>query len=377
MKNLVTKLATAVVVVGVGFCGTAVAREGDLSTLFPVNDDDPKASIPTEQQREESPVEFGYWLQDMILRAEEGFENDDLERAVKYYEALSYALPHNPTSFRKLCKAQQKLGNLTRAEATCWAVLKREGALVYDHYHFLDLAIPLVGPSVPEVKKARAENIDSSLERLRALALVNAEHKQIEEYKHRDKNADKVLGKVDPAEQGSEPAKELPLATQIEIYACQLAAQLADPQRLARCVDGLNGVKADPKVVAMFNWAAKAAAKDEEGQKHALEEAKKLGLPEAALNALMNPKSVPIQPKPAVTTLPDDLLPKAVAPEVPELAPAPSSNVVEAPKSFDVEAIVAAIAALLGVGAGGFLLFKQLGSKVGLKRRQDPTVKPS
>src|SRR5688572_3274831 len=99
------------------------AREGDLSSMFPVNDIDPKASIPSEEQRDANEVKFGYWLQDMIVRAEEGFENGDLASVVKYYEALGQALPRNPTSFRKLCGALRQLENWDKAEANCWAVL--------------------------------------------------------------------------------------------------------------------------------------------------------------------------------------------------------------------------------------------------------------
>src|SRR4051812_42102541 len=43
---------------------------GQLSTIFKINDADPESKVPTPQQRIGNPVEFGYYLQDLLARAE-------------------------------------------------------------------------------------------------------------------------------------------------------------------------------------------------------------------------------------------------------------------------------------------------------------------
>jgi hypothetical protein len=365
-------LAAACIAAALASSPATHALEGDLSSMFPVNDIDPKTSIPTDAQREANPIEFGYWLQDMIVRAEKGVETKDWNAAVKYYEPLGIALPHNPTSFRKLCQAYGELRTLEKAEANCWAVLQREGIRAYDHYNYLDLALQLVGASVPGVKERRTQMIEQSLERLRDLAVKTAEVKKAKEFERRDKLADEQLERIDAVEQRTALNTEPSLALQTELYTCQLGVQLADASRLQGCVENLRRVKAEPKIIAMFDWAWRTAANDAVGQKAALQQAKKHGLPEAALEAMINPKRVPVPPRLPITTLPEqpsvenahqvrDALQAPVASETPTVQPA---------STRDVESLVAGIAALLGVGAAGWLLFKQLGSRVIAGRRE-------
>ncbi|MEN9581591.1 MAG: hypothetical protein RJA70_4600, partial [Pseudomonadota bacterium] len=48
----------------------AAAAPGDLGTLFQVNDEDPTKNIPTLEQRNTHPLEFGYYLQDLVARGQ-------------------------------------------------------------------------------------------------------------------------------------------------------------------------------------------------------------------------------------------------------------------------------------------------------------------
>jgi hypothetical protein len=63
------------------------------STLFKINDDDPESNVPTVQDRSRNPLEFGYYLQDLLTRAEVETKRKDQARVIKYYRALAAALP--------------------------------------------------------------------------------------------------------------------------------------------------------------------------------------------------------------------------------------------------------------------------------------------
>src|SRR6476469_1738543 len=56
------------------------------STLFKIADDDnPEKSVPTVKDRNTNPLEFGYYLQDLLTRAELETKRNDVPRVIKYY----------------------------------------------------------------------------------------------------------------------------------------------------------------------------------------------------------------------------------------------------------------------------------------------------
>src|SRR5262245_13049807 len=58
------------------------------STIFKIADDDnPEESVPGPKDRIRNPLEFGYYLQDLLTRAEVETKRHDYPRVIKYYRA--------------------------------------------------------------------------------------------------------------------------------------------------------------------------------------------------------------------------------------------------------------------------------------------------
>src|SRR6185295_4402181 len=49
---------------------------GQLSNKFPVNLNDPKSNIPTIAERNKDPIQFGYWLMDLTVLADNALRKE-------------------------------------------------------------------------------------------------------------------------------------------------------------------------------------------------------------------------------------------------------------------------------------------------------------
>lgn len=112
---------------------------GQLSTLFKINDSDPESSVPTRQQRIGNPLEFGYYLQDLLARAESATKKSDAQGAIKYYRAVAAALPEQAQGWSLLCAAYQTAQDRDRAVRACKYAIDREGAQLKDFHRYVDL----------------------------------------------------------------------------------------------------------------------------------------------------------------------------------------------------------------------------------------------
>ncbi len=121
--------------------GTPDLVPGQLSTLFKINDADPESPVPTRQQRIGNPVEFGYYLQDLLARAEAATKKNDHQRAIKYYRALASALPEHAQGWSLLCGAYERAHDRERALRACKYALDREGAELKDYHRYVDLLV--------------------------------------------------------------------------------------------------------------------------------------------------------------------------------------------------------------------------------------------
>ncbi len=266
-------LAVSAFALATSLSANGSAREGDLSTKFPIDDENPLASIPTDEQRNQDPIEFGYFLQDLIARAEGAYTNKDWSESVRYYKALAKAVPDKGTSFRKLCTAYEQMGDYVNAEGSCWALLQRNGTRVEDHFHFVRLALREYGKAHPDVKKLRTNMIDKSIEHLRQHV------------------ADKEPLTED---MGQSDHKQLPLEQQVELINCQLASYNRDVERLKGCVDALAKAKTDRKLVIPYQWALATSQGDKAGVARAITEAKQAGLPKSVIEAFeKGPSAIP------------------------------------------------------------------------------------
>jgi tetratricopeptide (TPR) repeat protein len=115
-------------------------------TSLPIDDEHPEDHIPSEAQRNQDPLQFGYWLQDLELKARRAIHNGDHAAAARYYLAVSRAVPDRAVGFTLLCTEYEALGDRDKAVGACGDALLREGTLLGDYTHFVNLLLAKPGP---------------------------------------------------------------------------------------------------------------------------------------------------------------------------------------------------------------------------------------
>jgi hypothetical protein len=282
----------------------AFALPGDLATNYQVNDEDPIKSIPTPEQRDANPLEFGYFLQDLIARAEGAFEKKDWARSVKYYEALARTSPEAAISFSRLCVGYAELGKVEIAAGNCGRAIQLGGARVIDHLRFagLTLAKPAFGPK-------DAEDVEASLAHVRAHIVQTAPPKVLrpatapsasgERTKEEIKRDFLALQDKRLAALGSkdvEPPNNASLATEVEVFACKVGIRLRDTVRLDRCLAALREQKANEALLLPFEWANALIRKDKPRATALIERARSLGLPANTIEAMQTEQANTLAP---------------------------------------------------------------------------------
>lgn len=116
-------------------------KPGQLSTLFPINDSDPESSVPGPKDRDGNPLEFGYYLQDLLAKAEAATKKNDHQVAIRYYRALAASIPNQAQGWSKLCEAYEAARDRQRALGACKLAIDREGAELKDFTRFIDLTV--------------------------------------------------------------------------------------------------------------------------------------------------------------------------------------------------------------------------------------------
>lgn len=224
--------ALGMVLVGMTLPLEASAAE----VVFPVDHDNPKASVPPEEQRTAHPAAHAAWVQEVRQQAEAAEAARDWPKAVRYYQALSFGEPDSAWAYGKLCDIHEgPLAELQQAEHYCWAGVKRADATLSDRYHFLDIAFALqVSEEKGGVKVRRAQMVQAVIEDLKPLS---------------DKDPKAMPSERTP---GS-AAGYLPIVQQREVYACQLAAMVQEG--LDKCLkDATAAGLAKPRLLP-FQWA--------------------------------------------------------------------------------------------------------------------------
>jgi tetratricopeptide (TPR) repeat protein len=116
-----------------------VQYPGQLSTLFKISDEDPESSVPTAVQRDGNPIEFGYFLQDVMAKAETAAKRNDHQSQLHFLRALALAVPDQAKGWSLLCAAYEKANDRQRAINACKYAIDREGAEVQDFMRFVHL----------------------------------------------------------------------------------------------------------------------------------------------------------------------------------------------------------------------------------------------
>jgi|GEM_PF-620433 hypothetical protein len=143
---------------------TQIPRPDKTLGKWAVSDDDPESSIPPEADRNKDPLDFGYWLQDLILKAEQATKRQDNSAAVKFYRAMVKAVPDRAIGYIKLCAAYEATGEIEKAAATCGGGLLQEGVTVGDYAHYVRLVLRKPG----DLSAKEQETLRSVIDHLKA-----------------------------------------------------------------------------------------------------------------------------------------------------------------------------------------------------------------
>jgi tetratricopeptide (TPR) repeat protein len=126
--------------------GPPIEPPHGMLSKWPINDDDPESSIPSQKDLDADPMEAGYFLQDLIYRAEVYSKHGKHDAAARLYLALAKAVPERSTAFAKLCDEYEIIGDSEKAIGACQAALLRDGVLVRDYEHYVRVVLASPGP---------------------------------------------------------------------------------------------------------------------------------------------------------------------------------------------------------------------------------------
>lgn len=160
-------VATALLVSLTSFATTAradlpPAPPGAMLSDWAVDDKDPEGHVPTQKQMNEDPLQAGYWVQDLLVKAELATKHGDHPAAIKYYRALFKAVPDKAISLTKLCSEYEAVNDLNAAINSCGLALMLDGVSINDYAHFVRLLLSKPGPLGPK-DVAAATNVINHL----------------------------------------------------------------------------------------------------------------------------------------------------------------------------------------------------------------------
>jgi len=119
---------------------------GGWLSKWPIDDEHPEKGIPSEAERNADPLNFGYWLQDLALKAEKAGQRGDHAAAIRFYMALAQAVPDRAVPLLKACDEYEAAGDLQNATNACGSALLLDGLKVRDYAHFIHLVMAKPGP---------------------------------------------------------------------------------------------------------------------------------------------------------------------------------------------------------------------------------------
>jgi tetratricopeptide (TPR) repeat protein len=127
-----------------------ITETHDWLSKWPVDDDHPDEHIPTEAQRDAEPLEFGYWLQDLALKAARASKKGDHAASIRFWGALAKAVPDRAVALTKICDEYETIGDRENAVKACGAALLRDGLTLADYTHYVHLLLGKPGALKPD-----------------------------------------------------------------------------------------------------------------------------------------------------------------------------------------------------------------------------------
>jgi hypothetical protein len=124
---------------------------------WPIDDEHPEKGIPSEEERNADPMQFGYWLQDLTWKAEAWSKRGDHAAAARHYKVLTLVVPERAVGFVKTCEEYEAAGERDQAVEMCGQALLRDGLTVKDYEHFVHLVLGQPRPLTDKEKAALSQ----------------------------------------------------------------------------------------------------------------------------------------------------------------------------------------------------------------------------
>ena len=200
-----------------GSSGAKPPLPGQLSTRFAVDEANPEANIPSSKERDRSPLEFGYYLQDLLERAEVARKAKDFSAVIRYYRAVAKAVPESAKGWSKLCESYDIVNDHERAIIACRYAIDRSGVELQDYVRYVHLILK---------RNAQGKDAEFSM----------AEKTEL----------DRVLTHLE---------KQGGLELAVAHLRCEIGLMLKDVAMMETCTQALaKGAPDDPKTV-VFQWS--------------------------------------------------------------------------------------------------------------------------
>ncbi|MET0790993.1 MAG: hypothetical protein ABW061_05685 [Polyangiaceae bacterium] len=210
---------------------------------WPINDADPKQSLPTSEQRDKNPMEFGYHMMDLADKADIAKRKGDFAAVAKYYEAMAVAVPDRAIGYRRSCEAYEQVGNTEKALQMCRGALGADGLEVDDYLHFSKLLLAKPGALEP----TDVEDLSQIATHLKA-------------------------------EQGA-------MAAGLKVQ-CDLAQRLDDAKRLEECATAVAKETPDDPKLVIYQWGVAMKQEDYARARQLIATARKSSLLPAGIEAM-------------------------------------------------------------------------------------------
>jgi hypothetical protein len=210
---------------------------------FTIDDQDPERLIPSVAERNEAPLDFGYFLMNLSERADEASKRGDHEKAARYYRAVAKAVPENSVGFSKACAEYEAAGLIAEGVSSCAEALTRQGVKLTDYQRYVRLVLAKPGTLAANA----VSDLDAVVEHLEA-----------------------------------SPETRLAGAT----AACAVALRLDDAARLARCASILRQGAPDDAQTIAYEWALAVKQDDQSAMERLVERARHSNMSKAAVKRL-------------------------------------------------------------------------------------------
>lgn len=215
---------------------TPQSLQWQLSKEFPIDESEIEASVPSKKARDRNPLEYGYFIQDLLEGAAGAHKRGDDYVVVAYYRALVKAVPERAKSWGKLCEAYATVNDHERAAKMCGTALALPGVELQDYLRFVRETLRIPGPPSPETV-GRLKNV----------------------LEHLDKQ---------PNIEGTTAHLR-----------CEVAVALSDAKMLEGCTAALTRLEPNKTETVVYQWTLAMMRGQNEAAGRLLERAKKLKLP--------------------------------------------------------------------------------------------------